>query len=156
MIAVRRILTASLLAGLAMPALAATNLWWDPAYGARFNIEVATGTNVPDKGYVGYTVRIGALDTQSLIAAGDMQSDCDDLRILFYDGLGWQELPRHVLGCGTASTDVRFALAADIPASDDDDNYYLYYGNAAAGAGSGQVCSTMSGLRLFPNVWSQS
>ena len=114
-------------------AIAATPLWWDTNYLLRFNVNVTTGANLPDKGYSGYTARIPSLDTQSLIAAGEMQADCSDLRILYYDGLSWQELARHVIGCNTPTTDVRFMLAADIPANSSDDNYYLYYDNAAPG-----------------------
>ena len=109
------------------PAFAATSLWWDTDYADRFEIDVTTGANVPDKGYVGYTARIVTLDTQALIAAGDMQADCSDLRMTYYNGISWQELPRHILNCNTASTDIRFALVVDIPANSNDDNYYLYY-----------------------------
>jgi len=121
--------TSLLAAGLAVSAqsLGATNLWWDSGYLQRFRIDVVTGANVPDKGYNGYTTRIASLDTQALIAAGEMQADCSDLRITYYNGLGWQELPRHVIGCNTANTDVRFALVADIAANGNDDNYYLYH-----------------------------
>ena len=49
-----------------------------------------------------------------------MQVDCSDLRITYYDGLAWQELPRHVLNCNSTTTDIRFMLAADIPASSND------------------------------------
>jgi len=119
---------------LSLPLSAATILWWDTAYLQRFNIDVSTGANLPDRGYNGYTVRIATLDTQTLIAAGEMQADCSDLRITFYDGLGWQELPRHVLGCNTTNTDVRFALVTDIAAGGNDDNYYLYHDNPSPAA----------------------
>lgn len=115
-------------------ASAATTLWWDANYLQRYKVDVGTGANVPDKGYVGYTGRIAALDTQILIAAGTMQADCSDLRITYYDGLGWQELPRHVIGCNTASTDIRFALVTDIAANNNDDNYYLYHNNSSPAA----------------------
>ena len=118
----------------AAPANAATSLWWDTGYPQRFNVAVNTGAVAPDRGYDGYTARIPALDTAALIAAGQMQPDCSDLRILYYDGLGWNELPRQVLDCNTPQTDVRFMLAADIAASSTDDNYYLYHGNAAPAA----------------------
>ena len=87
----------------------------------------------PDKGYDGYTVRIPTLDTAALIAAGDMLADCSDLRIAHYDGLGWTELPRHIIDCNSGQTDVRFMLTEDIAASGVDDNYYLYHGNPAPG-----------------------
>jgi uncharacterized repeat protein (TIGR01451 family) len=112
----------------------ATSLWWDSNYLRRYNIDVGTGSNTPDKGYVGYTTRISFIDTQALIAAGQMQADCSDLRVTYYNGLGWQELPRHVIGCNTASTDIRFALVTDIAASGNDDNYYLYHDNSSPSA----------------------
>jgi len=125
-----------LAAGLFLSGLsfAATSLWWDSSYLQRFNIDVGTGANTPDKGYVGYTNRVAVLDTQTLIAAGEMQADCSDLRITYYNGLGWQELPRHVIGCNSATTDIRFALVTDIAANGNDDNYYLYHNNSSPSA----------------------
>ncbi len=123
-------MTAALMS-MAGPAVAATDLWWDTGYLRRYNIDVRVGASSPDKGYAGYTARIASLDTQALIGNGELLPDCSDLRLLYYDGLSWQELPRHVLGCNSASTDIRFMLAADIPANGNDDNYYLYYSNAA-------------------------
>lgn len=108
-------------------------MWWDTGYSGRYNVAVNVGTVAPDKGYLGYTARIVALDTQALVASGDMRADCTDLRVAYYDGLSWQDLPRHIIGCNTASTDIRFALAQDIGASSTDDNYYLYFGNSAPG-----------------------
>lgn len=129
-----RIALAAALLFAALRADAATTLWWDSAYQQRFNIAVSTGATAPDKGYDGYTARVDGLDTAALIAAGDMQADCSDLRIAYYDGLVWAELPRHVIGCNTAATDIRFMMTADIAASSSDDNYYLYYDNPAPGA----------------------
>ncbi len=116
------------------PVFGATALWWDTNYLFRFNVDVQTGANVPDKGYAGYTARVASLDTQALISAGDMLADCSDLRALYYNGLTWQELPRHVLGCNSTTTDIRFMMVADIAASTNDDNYYIYYGNASPAA----------------------
>ena len=87
----RTILLALLLMGTARIAVPATSLWWDTNYQFRINVAVATGANSPDKGYSGYTVRIPALDTAGLIAAGDLQGDCSDLRVTYFDGLAWQE-----------------------------------------------------------------
>jgi uncharacterized repeat protein (TIGR01451 family) len=134
--ALKAIGVTGLVTGLALspPSFSATTLWWDTAYQQRYEIDVTTGANAPDKGYDGYTARIAVLDTATLIGAGEMQADCSDLRVTFYDGLSWQELPRHVINCNSATTDVRFMLAADIPAGGNDDNYYLYFDNAAPGA----------------------
>ena len=126
-----------------IPSFAATNLWWDTDYADRFEIDVATGANVPDKGYAAYTARVSNLDTQALIAAGDMQADCSDLRMTYYNGIGWQELPRHVLNCNTANTDIRFALVADIAASSSDDNYYLYYNFSSPAALPGMTTTNV-------------
>jgi uncharacterized repeat protein (TIGR01451 family) len=52
----------------------------------------------------------------------------------YYDGISWRELPRHVLNCNTANTDIRFALVVDIAASGNNDNYYLYYYNSSPAA----------------------
>ena len=112
---------------------AATSLWWDLGYDFRRNIAVTTGANTPDKGYDGYTVRDATLDTQSLITAGQMQTNCNDLRILYFDGLSWTELPRHLIGCNTAATDIRFRLPVNLAASSVNDNFYVYHGNTAAG-----------------------
>ena len=130
--------------------MAATTLWWDASYAQRFNIDISTGTNIPDKGYAGYTARIAALDTQSLVAAGDMQADCSDLRIAYYDGLAWQELPRHVIGCNTPNTDIRFALVANIAGAGSDDNYYLYHNNASPAALPAMTTSWFRGPKRTP------
>ncbi|MEE4161725.1 MAG: hypothetical protein V2I25_04395, partial [Woeseiaceae bacterium] len=102
-----------ILLALGVPAAAgaATNLWWDTAYPNRFEVAVETGAVSPDKGYDGYTARIPALDTAALVAAGTMLPDCSDLRIVYYDGLAWTELPRHVIDCDSPTTDIRFMLS---------------------------------------------
>lgn len=108
--------------------------WWNSAWGLRRPITVLVGANTPQGGYVGYTVRVSALDTAALIAAGDLLASGDDLRVVRWDGAAWTDLPRHVVGLNTAATDVRFALAAPIAASGADAGYFLYYKNPAAGA----------------------
>ncbi|MEN7343115.1 MAG: hypothetical protein AAAFM81_09225 [Pseudomonadota bacterium] len=115
-------------------ALAATSAWWDNAYLYRQNIAVTTGANVPDRGYDGYTLRSVGLDTQTLIASGQMRADCGDLRVAYFSAGSWQELPRHVIDCGTGQTDVRFASPVNIPGNAIDDDFYFYYGNPAAAA----------------------
>lgn len=122
------------LAAVQREASAATTNWWDTSYDYRQNIAVATGPNAPDKGYNGYTARVATFDTATLISAGKMQAGCADLRVLYWDGTGWTELARHLFGCNTATTDIRFSLQADIPVSSTDDNYYIYYGNPGVGA----------------------
>lgn len=77
------------------------------------------------------------LDTSTLISAGKMQSDCDDLRISWKGTGSLIELDRRIYDCNTATTMVEFMLQRDIPASESDNvNYTLFYGNAGASAPS--------------------
>ena len=123
--------------------------WWDTAYAYRQNITISTGANSPYNGYAGYSVQV-LLDTGMLIGGGKLQSDCDDLRAVWWSGSAWAELDRDLYGCGTASTEVWFALQQDIAASSADDNYYFYYGNAVAGAPP----ADRSAIYLHYNDWS--
>lgn len=116
---------------------AVTTSWWDLDFELRQLITVSTGANSPDKGYQAYTLRFFGFDTASLITAGEMQANCSDLRVAYFNGTAWQELDRHVLDCNTALTDVRFASPIDLSPSSSDDNFYVYYSNSAAGAPAG-------------------
>lgn len=85
--------------------------WWDISYQYRRQITVSTGINSPYNGYAGYTVEI----TMNTISPS-IQDDGDDLRIVWWNGSGWQELDRHIIDPNTASTTIRFRLQADIVA----------------------------------------
>jgi hypothetical protein len=69
------------------------------------------------------------LDTQSLISAGKMRSDCGDIRFINSDG---QTLLNYWLesGCNTASTKI-WVKVPSIPASSTK-TIYVYYGNPSA------------------------
>ena len=108
--------------------------WWDATYSYRQKITVTTGATAPVNRYNGYTT-LRTMDTAALVAASKMQADCDDLRVLWWNGTGWAELDRDLSGCNTASTQVWFKLQADVADSASDDNYYIYYGNATVPAG---------------------
>ena len=94
---------------------------------------MTVGGNPPYNGYDGYSapVVVNTSDTTRF------RGDCNDLRIIYWDGTANVELDRDLYGCGSASTQVWFSLQADIPASSSDSDYYLYYGNPAAGAPPG-------------------
>lgn len=109
--------------------------WWDPEFKHRQYLTVSTGSQLPDKGYAAYTVRLAALDTASLIAAGQMRSDCADLRLAFWDGLGWTEAARHLTDCNSANSSLTFALPVDLGADETWERAYLYYGKSGAGTG---------------------
>ncbi len=98
--------------------------WWDAAYRHRRQLEVTTGAVRPDKGYAGYTVRLAPFDPSALTG---LTASCDDLRVAALDGETWLELPRHLLGCGTAEADLRFALPIELDDSATWRGAYLYY-----------------------------
>lgn len=98
--------------------------WWDPAYKHRRRLEVTAGLVRPDKGYAGYTVRLAPLDPSELTGLG---AGCDDLRVVAYDGARWLERPRHLLGCGTAGLDLRFAMPVDLADGATWREAYVYY-----------------------------
>ena len=105
--------------------------WWDPAYRHRRRIEVTAGPIQPDKGYAGYTARLAPLDPSALMG---LSASCDDLRVVAFDGARWLERPRHLLGCGTAELDLRFALPVDLAAGATWREAYVYYDREAAPA----------------------
>ncbi|MEM1377838.1 MAG: hypothetical protein AAGG69_10670, partial [Pseudomonadota bacterium] len=118
--------------------LCATNVclaqtWWDTDYAARVAVTVATSADNPDKGYNGYTARLDGLDTAALIASGELQADCDDLRLVYWDGATNTEIPRHLIGCNSANSDIRFAIQTSQAPSTADSGYTLYYNNPSAG-----------------------
>ena len=105
--------------------------WWDIAWGYRIRLAVANNSGA-DTLPVGYSVGV-TLDTSALIGAGQMLGNCDDLRIVSFDGASNTEIDRVVEGCGTDHTEVWFALQRAIGPGGEDENYYLYYGNLSAG-----------------------
>jgi outer membrane protein assembly factor BamB len=98
-------------------------------------ITVTTGAVMPFNGYSGYSAQITGLDTATLVGAGKMRSDCNDLRIARFSANTWTELDRQILNCNTANTTVWFKLQANIAASSTDTSYYLNYGSSTAAAG---------------------
>jgi len=121
--------------GLTSHVKAHAQVWWSPDYDSRQNIELTTGSNTPDKGYNGYTVRLNNIDTAAWIASGNMRADCNDLRIVFWNGSTNIELPRHVINCNSANTDIRFKMLSNQAAtSTTTSDYFIYYGNAVAPA----------------------
>jgi len=106
--------------------------WWDDAWGSRQRLAVTTGPQRPDKGYAGYTVRLFPFDTQLLQTSGLLTSNCDDLRLVTLDGSTWTERPYHLVGCGTAAADLRFAVPVDLGDNETWRDGFLYYDNPSA------------------------
>jgi len=107
--------------------------WWSADYNSRQNIELTTGANSPDKGYDGYTVRLNNIDTATWISSGNMRSDCNDLRIIHWDGTTNAELPRHVIDCNNSNTDIRFKMVSNQGSNTTTtSSYFIYYGFPSA------------------------
>lgn len=119
--------------------------WWDTAYHYRRRITVTTGANSPSGGYNGYSVRFSDFDTEDLVTNSKMKNNCDDLRIIYWNGSSNVELSRHVISCNSTTTDIRFSLQSDISASSSDGSYYLYYGASKAPIAP----ATMTDVYLF-------
>lgn len=103
--------------------------WWDTSFAHRRPLTVTTGAVHPDKGYAGYTVRLAPFASQALLGLGPR---CDDLRVVTWDGARWTELARHLIGCGAAAAELRFALPVELADNASYRGAYLYYGNPAA------------------------
>lgn len=101
--------------------------WWDNAYNSREIVEVTTGPMLPSGGYNGYSVKL-TYNTEQHVLAGEMQADCDDLRIVYWNGQTNTELDRWVTGCNQINSNIVFQLQADIPVDTTvTSSYYLYY-----------------------------
>ena len=107
--------------------------WWDDSYRYRKQLTI---TNVNDtlSMEAGYSVKL-TLDTAAFVNEGKMQSDGDDLRVVWYNNSSstWVEVDRiNETAFNTASTIIWFPTQVNISANGVDTNYYLYYGNPSA------------------------
>jgi len=100
--------------------------WWDQSYSYKKPILIEAADLLDS----GYTIEL-EIDSASLISAGKMLNNCDDLRVVdsFYN----EELDRNVINCNSANTIVEFKLQRAIDALATSTDYYLYYGNPLAG-----------------------
>lgn len=109
--------------------------WYDGAWGYRMPVTITNGGGAP---LVNYQVKV-TVDTQTLIAAGKMQADADDIRFTTSDGA--TEIPYWIeSGIDTAATDI-WVQVPNIPVGNSD--IYIYYGNPSAAAAS-SASSTFS------------
>lgn len=113
-------------------AVASTSAWWNTNFLYRQQITVSNTSGSTAK--KGDFAKILSLDTASLIATSPakLQSDGDDLRVVYWDSTDWVEVKRGWENLDTSSTTVYFDLQANINNSSSDNNYYLYYGNSTA------------------------
>jgi hypothetical protein len=99
--------------------------WWNDnwTYRQAVNITYSGSENLTE-----YQVLIDALDTATLVSAGKMQSDCDDIRFTNKDG---EMLEYFIVGntCNTSDTEI-WVKADSIPGYDI--SLFMYYGNPSA------------------------
>ena len=102
--------------------------WWDSNYKYRKKLTV---TNNAASAISDYSVKL-ILDTQTLVASNKLKSNCDDLRLVYFDGITSTELDIINELCNSASTEIWFKIKNSINANSAGSNYYLYYGNPSA------------------------
>jgi hypothetical protein len=102
-----------------------------PGWGYRYGLTI-NNTNTSALP-AGYTVKV-TLDTASLINAGKLRADGNDLRLVWVNGSTLVELDRAIeTPLNTTTTEIWFKTQASIAAGSNDGSYYLYYGNPSAG-----------------------
>jgi hypothetical protein len=107
--------------------------WFSEDWQYRKVINITAGsTAVPSD----YTVSL-TFDHSSLVSIGKSRADGNDIRVLYKNGLNWEELDR-ILDPSSSwninTTKIWFKTQIAIPASSYDCNYSLYYGNELAGS----------------------
>ncbi|MFN2165154.1 MAG: hypothetical protein ACK2U9_02710, partial [Anaerolineae bacterium] len=108
--------------------------WWHSNYHYRQRLLVHENA---DQALADYPVH-GIVDTAALIAAGKMQADCADVRVVYHG----TEIPSQVIGCGT--TDTQLWLQTDLLPAESRQGFYFYYGNPAATAPDYTALSSLS------------
>lgn len=132
--------------------VASTSAWWNTKYLYRQQITV---NNSSTSAAFKETVAKISTDTASLVSAGKMLANGNDLRIAYFNGTEWFEAKRSIENMNTSSTDIYFTLPAIISASGSDNNYYLYYGNsqAVAPTSSGAIADEYTDNSINTNKW---
>ena len=112
--------------------------WWNSGWTLNKQLTITNNS--------GATLNQGAvvtqtIDTKALVDAGNLQSNCADLRIT-YGTTTQTELTRALvfpagLTCATSTaTQVSFALQASVTSGSSDNHYYLYYKNGSTSSPS--------------------
>lgn len=110
--------------------------WWDQSYGYRQTVSI---TNSSGSNLTNFQVSF-TLDTATLITAGKMQSDCDDIRITDISGnLLNYWIEENNPGCNNSATKI-WVNNPTIPTSGN--SIYVYYGNSNSS-------SYQSGKKVF-------
>lgn len=95
------------------------NHWWDLNYSYRKQISIHN--NLASTLHSDYSVSV-TIDTSSLVSAGKMLPDGNDLRIGYWNGTSWGQLNRHTMKMNTDSTQVWFKTQATFDANSSDNS----------------------------------
>ena len=77
----------------------------------------------------GWTFNITGFDSATEVSQGDLQSDCDDIRVVINHSIS---IPIKVTGCDTPNTNLYFNFSHQIPVSQNYSDAWFYYGNSSA------------------------
>ena len=102
--------------------------WWDSNWGYKKPVNITYSSSA----LADYQVKID-VDTQTLITAGKMQADCDDIRFLDSGDSAGDEL-NYWIDSGTCNTTAT-VIWVKVPSISSDKTIYMYYGNGSATAG---------------------
>ena len=116
----------------------ATQWWPDGGNMWKMRKQLTVTNNSAANLSSGTTVAI-TMDTSALVSAGKLQSDCDDLRVLYQpSSTTTTEVTRHLIfpsgtTCSTSTTTkVYFKLQAALNTTISTTDYYSYYNNSGA------------------------
>jgi hypothetical protein len=105
--------------------------WWNLNYSYRRQTTIVN--NALSLLRMNYSVNI-TMDTASLVSAGKILSNGNDLRVAYWSSGNWTELDREVKDMNSTTTQIWFETQSAIAASGSDNNYFVYYGSPTAGS----------------------
>ncbi len=135
---IRLIVGIALVAGLfvvspSQVAQAAEPTWWNAGYSGRQAVTIQTKDAIG----AGYSVSV-TFDHQAMVAQGQSRSDGEDIRIVRWNGTGWDGEQDRVVAVGsswnTTTTTLYFKTSSALGSGAFDRSYYLYFGNATPAA----------------------
>lgn len=100
---------------------AGTPSWWNTNWQYRRQVTVTAGSEILT---TTHTVDL-SYDLATLVSAGKVQADFDDVRLVWWNGSANVEVDLDILDSNTE----RFKIQSQIAAAGSDNNYFLYYGN---------------------------
>ncbi|MDX9702033.1 MAG: PEP-CTERM sorting domain-containing protein [Candidatus Auribacterota bacterium] len=105
----------------------ATASCWDPSYTYQAAIGISTGSAISSS----YSLHIN-LDLDDLFAQGKVRPDFEDVRIVYFDGVSYIDLDRHIRQA-SSGYDIWFPIQTAKGANDTSSGeYFVYYGNSSA------------------------